>query len=393
MKSSNMKHKFLFGLSVGLLSTSVFAEVHQFVMPNCLSESLTLKSNTLAKTKQLSLLAIDSKHMTTLVLQAHKIHCGGFVDVTHKLNQSLKGTLDYKAFLNAQQAKKPAITHTSYTISHEKAVKALVSQVEPNNIWKTLGSLTSFSDRYANSETGVEAAQWIKDNFDSMARDAGRTDVKSYFVQTGPWYDQPSVVTVIGADLKTDAVVIGGHMDTLPYSKPGADDDGSGSSSITEAARVVLNSDEKLTHPVYFIWYAAEEMGLVGSSYVVDDFIDKKIPVKAVIQFDMTGYRYHNSDKMWLLSDNVDKDLSDFVATLIETYVGAPLGWTQCGYGCSDHASWYQEGFKASAPFEAKFGEEDPYIHTGNDTMEYVSVDHMTNFTKLAVAFAGELAS
>jgi leucyl aminopeptidase len=383
----------LMGLTMSLLASSAFADARYVVLPTCLGDAVKGTGTTLAVTKTHRLMSIDTKEIETVRKMAHRQHCGGFIDVTHRYTPSIRQHLDYSTFLKNFKPQKVRLTNAKpFNISHEKVVSELVKHVEPNNIWDTLTSLTHFSDRSASTDTGVKAAHWLKDNFDKMAQSAHRDDVNSYFVETG-WYKQPSVVTVIGKDIKADAVVVGGHMDTLSYSKPGADDDGSGSSSIMEAARVILNSKEKLTHPVYFIWYAAEERGLVGSGYVVEDFIDKKIPVKAVIQFDMTGYRYHNSDKMWLLADNVDTELSQFVAKLIETYVGAPIGWTKCGYGCSDHASWHYEGFKAAAPFEAKFGEEDPYIHTGDDTMEYVSRDHMTNFSKLAVAFVGELAS
>lgn len=376
----------------GLASVALAGERY-VVMPTCLGETASKLGQTIAANNKHRLMTIDTSRIEALRQLSHQKHCGGFIDVTHRYTPSIRKDLSGKALLEAMtQPRKTTLQPADMKITHTKEVSDLVKQVESNNIWDTLTSLTHFSDRAASSDNGVKAAHWIKDKFDAMAKEAGRSDVKSYFVDTG-WYEQPSVVTVIGADIKGDAVVVGGHMDTLNYHKPGADDDGSGSSSIMEAARVILNSKEKLTHPVYFIWYAAEEAGLVGSGYVVEDFLEKRIPVKAVIQFDMTGYRYHGSDKMWLLSDNVDKDLSEYVAKLIETYVGAPIGWTACGYGCSDHASWHYEGFRAAAPFEAKFGEEDPYIHTGNDTMEYVSLEHMTNFSKLAVAFVGELAS
>ena len=80
-------------------------------------------------------------------------------------------------------------------------------------------------------------------------------------------------------------------MDTLDGRMPGAGDDGSGSSSVMEMARILLSSKINFKRPIYIIWYAAEERGLVGSQYVVEHFIDNSIPVKAAIQFDMTGYR------------------------------------------------------------------------------------------------------
>ena len=385
------------GLSCALVfgvNTSIYASELKVVLPKCLATQVNFDVERLAKTDAYELMGLDRDYIEDLAKLKQKVHCGGFVDVTRKFNQTKKLNKNAQSFLQ-HFVDKPHFTdsHETYHIKHQAVVNSMLENVKSEVVWDTLTDLTRFSDRSASTETGVQAAEWIKDNFDKMANDAGRTDVKSYLVDTGWWYSQPSVVTVVGTHLDNDAVVVGAHMDTLSYDKPGADDDGSGSASITEAARVILNSKEKLSHPVYFIWYAAEEEGLVGSGYVVEDFLSKHIPVKAVIHFDMTGYRYHNKETMWLLDDNTNKSLTSFVDSLIKEYVGVKVGHTTCGYQCSDHASWNNEGIKAAAPFEAKFGEEDPYIHTGRDTMDYVSLNHMTNFTKLAIAFVGELAS
>jgi leucyl aminopeptidase len=212
-------------------------------------------------------------------------------------------------------------------------------------------------------------------------------------VKTG-WYKQPSLVTVIGKDIKAPAVVLGAHMDTLDGRMPGAGDDGSGSSSIMEMARVLLASKTSFKRPIYIIWYAAEERGLVGSQYVVEHFMEHKIPVKAAIQFDMTGYRVDAADPtMWVFTDYTDKGLSNYVAKLIETYVHVPVDYSKCGYGCSDHASWTEEHIPAAFPCESNFEDHNPYIHTSSDTMDLLSLEHMTNFSKLAIAFAIELAS
>src|SRR5690606_4306994 len=140
-------------------------------------------------------------------------------------------------------------------------------------------------------------------------------DVSSYYIQTGTRYKQPSVVTLIGKGKRGAAIVIGAHIDTLSGNKPGADDDASGIAVSLEVSRVLLASKLKLDRPVYIIAYAAEEMGLVGSSYVVEEFLDRKIPVTAVMQLDQAGYRANPADQtIWLIDDYVDKGLTSFTA-------------------------------------------------------------------------------
>jgi leucyl aminopeptidase len=174
--------------------------------------------------------------------------------------------------------------------------------------------------------------------------------------------------------------------------EPGGDDDGSGTVTNLGIARTILSSGMQFKKPIYFIWYAAEEKGLVGSRYVVTDFVNKKISVDAVLQLDMTGYANSNDPTIWLITDNINNDLTDYLETLVKTYVNQPVGRTRCGYACSDHASWNKRGFTAAFPFEAAFGKDDPYIHTANDVMDVLSLSHITDFAKLGTAFAVELA-
>ena len=69
--------------------------------------------------------------------------------------------------------------------------------------------------------------------------------------------------------------------------------------------------------------------------------------------------------------------------------------YLQCGYGCSDHASWYKEGYPSSLPFETKYGQHNSRIHTANDTVNVTgfSWTHTLEYAKLAVAFAYELGT
>ena len=383
------KHIKTLAIAIGFISTAAFAEDATVVMPNCLEQAMTVKHAVTAYSKKLALVSLDENKLDQLALDAHKTHCGGFINVSHKKTAQLNPGHFLQEF---HQSTLNKLQKKNYKISHQDKVENLIKEVEPKNIWHTLEGLTSFDDRFSRGDNGRYAAFWIKNQFESLVSDAKRDDVETFILETGGRYKQPSVVTLVGKDLKGPAVVLGAHMDTLEYMKPGADDDGSGTSSLMEAARVILNA-EKLDSPVYFIWYSAEEMGLVGSQRVVEHFLAKKIKVKSVVQFDMTGYRYHGEEKMWVLRDNVDLDLSNYLESLIKTYIGVDVGRLECGYACSDHASWNKEGFSAAAPFESDFYHMNPYIHTGNDTMEHVSLAHMANYAKLAVAFAVELAS
>jgi leucyl aminopeptidase len=397
-------------ITTGLLlagnSTSAAPEpkFEQLKVPACLAAKVSPAYTVLAENPEFKIINVPSSEVTQLLLLADKVKCGHFVNVSHKVkgdslaaqSRSAKIALHNKSLKleSVAVAAAEAITDKPvYEIKHQEAVNGALQGVVADNIWQTLTHLTAYDNRSATKETGVQTANWLRSQFEKMANEYGRNDTATYLVKTG-WYKQPSVVTVIGKDIHAPAVVLGAHMDTLDGHMPGAGDDGSGSSSLMETARILLSSKTALKHPVYIIWYAAEERGLVGSQYVVQDFLEKSISVKAALQLDMTGYRVQADDPtMWVFTDYTDRSLSNFVAKLIDTYVHVPVDYSQCGYGCSDHASWTDEGIPSAFPCESNFEDHNPYIHSSSDTMSLLSLEHMTNFSKLAIAFAIELAA
>ncbi|MGQ3892797.1 M20/M25/M40 family metallo-hydrolase [Legionella sp. CNM-4043-24] len=288
--------------------------------------------------------------------------------------------------------KKTARASRLPTLSHKAEVMDLYELIQPEKIWQNMQHLTDYVNRAAKTNEGVAAANWYKQQFDSMAREYGRTDVSSYYIETGTRYRQPSVVTVIGKGKRKPGIVIGAHIDTLSGNKPGADDDASGIAVGLEVSRVLLASKIRLDRPVYIIAYAAEEEGLVGSAYVVESFLDRAVQVAGVLQLDQAGYRANPADKtIWLIDDYVDPQLTRFTADLLTDYVGVPVGYTHCGYACSDHANWYFADFKASYPSATTLADDNPYVHTAQDRLDIISLEHMLNFTRLGLAFAVEL--
>ncbi len=372
---------------------------HTVVTPKCLLKNVNATYTTLASSKNLTLLETNDAGIDSLIeaKQHRTASCGGFMDVTHawkNYSKKLNAGHNAKTFLSDYETAPKTSLAPSYSIKYPAEVVALIKQSNPHNMWTRLQALTStYKDRYSRSDNGLKVAYEIKAEVEAMAKNNGRTDVSAYVIGTDG-YKQPSVVVKIGTSTQP-GVVIGAHMDTLSSmfeNKPGADDDGTGTVTVLEVARTILSSGMHFNKPVYLIWYAAEEMGLVGSQYVVDDFKKKNIPVAAVMQLDMTGYAYKNDLTMWLYDDYTNKELTAYVETLINTYVKAPVKHDKCGYACSDHASWTQKGYSAVMPFEASFKTDNPDIHTSRDTMEKLSLAHMTDYSKLALAFAVELA-
>ena len=84
-------------------------------------------------------------------------------------------------------------------------------------------------------------------------------------------------------------VVIGAHLDSVPAG-PGINDNGSGSGGILEIAEVFAAEGREARNKLRFMWYGAEEIGLVGSTKYVEGLTqDEKDDILAMLNFDMIG--------------------------------------------------------------------------------------------------------
>ncbi|MBI4422616.1 MAG: M20/M25/M40 family metallo-hydrolase [Elusimicrobia bacterium] len=284
-----------------------------------------------------------------------------------------------------------------YTLDREAFVRPILEKVRETELRSTIESLAAYHNRYYQSETGVAAASWIQARWQQLA--AALPGASANLVPHGNW-KQPSVVlTVPGSDKPDEVVVLGGHLDSIAgwmsrsgSRAPGADDNASGIAVLTEAIRVLADSGFRPSRTVQFMGYAAEEVGLRGSNEIARQYAREGRRVAGVIQFDMTNFK-GSAENVYLLSDNVDPELTAFLAKLVETYLGFKAPTTACGYGCSDHASWTKSGFPASAAFESAFNGMNRNIHTDRDTLANSggSAQHSVSFAKLAVAFASEI--
>jgi bacterial leucyl aminopeptidase len=195
-------------------------------------------------------------------------------------------------------------------------------------------------------------------------------------------------------------VVLGGHMDSIvgrggeTALAPGADDNASGIAALTEVVRAALALNYRPARTVHFYGYAAEEVGLVGSAEIAVRARADNLNVVGVLQLDMTNFNSAPMPYIGLLTDYVDPTLSDFSVELIEQYVKIPYKRFECGYACSDHASWTENGFPATMPHEANMDESNKDIHTADDTLEVSdgSAAHSMHFVRFGLAFMAELA-
>lgn len=356
--------------------------------------------------RELVVAEVDASQLADLGRYVHESEsrCGGFF--------AFGSRAEAEAFIAADLTQE-AIRRPMggiYTIDNHETVDAWLPQVLEANIRGTIGSLSGFRSRYYESTYGRQAAEWIRDTWQSLA--TGRSDVDVEL--TAPCAScstQPSVIlTVHGVELPDQVVVVGGHLDSVnwdtPYVvnqvAPGADDDASGIATITEIIRIAMANGWQPKRTVKFMGYAAEEVGLLGSAAIAARFKSDGTHVVGVLQLDMTNYKNGALYDMQIVDDNSNVDLLAYFRSLFDEYL-APLGLVRtslsCGYGCSDHASWTSQGFPAGMVFEAGRPRISglggfPYIHTANDTIANManSAANSVKFAQFGLAFVGELA-
>jgi Zn-dependent M28 family amino/carboxypeptidase len=84
----------------------------------------------------------------------------------------------------------------------------------------------------------------------------------------------PTVNTIVDTEGATeDVIVVGAHLDSVTAG-PGINDNGSGVGLVLELARALAASGESTNHRIRFVFWGAEELGLLGSLAYIREIDD-----------------------------------------------------------------------------------------------------------------------
>ncbi len=288
-----------------------------------------------------------------------------------------------------------------FNITEDALVNQCLGLVNPDNIEGTILDLIAYGTRYHTKSQARQAVLDLKTKWEAMVTTAGRTDITFRIVEHVNTPMPSLIMTIQGSESPDEYVMVGGHIDSITGNTndaPGADDNASGIGTITEIIRVLLDVNYKPLRTVEFMAYAAEEIGLVGSREIAQEYFNNNKNVVAYVQFDMTNYNGSAND-IYIIEDMyTSNELNLYLIELLEHYNASGMhaltyGSSECNYACSDHASWKERGYLASFPFESAFGEHNPEIHTPNDEYSVSgSSIHAAKFTKLGLEFIIETA-
>jgi len=213
----------------------------------------------------------------------------------------------------------------------------------------------------------IAAKQWIINELTAIS--GGRMEIEVLG-------DYDSVVGKLPGYLPVDApaLMVGGHYDSV-LGAPGANDDGTGVAAALEVARVMSMYNWPLD--IYFGFWNAEEIGLIGSGEVAQIFKDRGVELLAYYNVDMllvpdpdappgaqvimaypVGY-YHEGQYWAELTSMVSRNYG--MNTILPTMSSDFSGWQR-----SDHWPFVQQGYTALFAHESGFAYDVAY-HTPQD--------------------------
>ncbi|MEU3610850.1 M28 family metallopeptidase [Streptomyces sp. NPDC006872] len=140
-------------------------------------------------------------------------------------------------------------------------------------------------------------------------------------------------------------VMAGSHLDSVT-SGAGINDNGSGSAAVLETALAVARSGYAPTKHLRFAWWGAEELGLVGSRYYVNNLSSaNRARISGYLNLDMVG----SPNPGYFVYDDapaIEQTFKDYFAGL-----GIPTEIETEGDGRSDHAPFKNVGVPVGGLF------------------------------------------
>ena len=207
----------------------------------------------------------------------------------------------------------------------------------------------SFENRPKNVEVKVRKSDW--DRMFSYIR-LGQETVAEFNVDNrwikGPIDVHNVIAEIRGSEKPDEIVVIGGHIDSWnSIGSQGACDNGTGTSSTLEAARLIMKSGIRPKRTIRFLLFGGEEQGLLGSAGYVKNHANELEKISVCI-VDDGGTNYEsgvNGIEAWR------PFFEPSFAAMTKAFPEMPMAFNAVekynASGGSDQASFWAKGIPA----------------------------------------------
>ncbi|BAP31539.1 uncharacterized protein CHSO_2502 [Chryseobacterium sp. StRB126] len=182
------------------------------------------------------------------------------------------------------------IVIASHSISAQSFIQAYQNRadaVSQTDIITNLQAFASLGLKKTGTQANADALNWIKNKYLSYGYTASQISEDTF-----PYLNTTSknlIITKTGTVYPNKYVIICGHFDSIAGS--GVNDNGSGTSIILEAARILRTIPTE--YSIKFIHFSGEEQGLLGSYHYVDNVVyqgsNRILDIKLVFNLDQVG--------------------------------------------------------------------------------------------------------
>ncbi len=228
------------------------------------------------------------------------------------------------------------------------------------------------------------------------------------FLPEGIGASENVLAYIKGSEKPEEVLIISGHLDHLGLENDtihfGADDNGSGSMAITEIAEAFKLAEQQGHSPkrsILFLHLTAEEIGLQGSKFYIENPIFKLDKTIANLNIDMIGRvddrHKENPNYIYIIgADRLSKELHVTSAKANDAFTHLELDYKYNAendrnnyYYRSDHYNFA----KQNIPVIFYFNGEHPDYHKPTDTADKINYPLLAKRTKLIFATAWQLAN
>lgn len=275
--------------------------------------------------------------------------------------------------------------------------------INPDTIKQSVEQLQNFGSRYAFNPNRVEVSNYLKNRLEQYGWEA---KIDSFYMEN---FEYPYFSGIINTGWQYNVVadkrgryapdtffVIGAHYDSYAYfdsltyfhNSPGADDNASSVAAILEIARIFQKHNIQPTKTLRIEFYAAEELGLHGSSIAIQRSHYKfNEHISGMLNCDMIGYKSDplSPDTVKLIYYDNSQELTDFAEQTTLNYTTLIPNKTTELNQYSDSWSYYSWGRRAIFLQESEFH---PLYHTSNDLSTTLNYPYLSKIAELAFSIA-----
>lgn len=279
---------------------------------------------------------------------------------------------------------------SAYSLQGQNFIQAYQTRVDKISQANITANLQNFGDLGVKATGTVEntnALNWLKTKYQSYGYDVSQITEDSFTYNGNT--SKNLIVTKTGTVYPDTYVIICGHYDTIVG--PGVSDNGSGTSIMLEAARIL--KDVPTEYSVKFIHFSGEEQNLLGSTHYVNNVVFqnnvRQLNLKVVFNIDQVGGKLGNvnnnikceSDQSGQTGNNAASlAMTQQLATCTTLY--SPLQTTMSNAYSSDYMPFENKGDIITGFYETTRSYNE---HTVNDTFANVDPVYVFNVGKAAL--------